>query len=654
MPRRVSPVVLLSLTIVIVLSFSLTAAATPGDDIVPEVATPEQGTAQGESTGPDQAGLTEEVAVPQDVALDEGAAQEKSSAPDPVVTPDPVVAPDEGLTSNEDVTSKEDTTTGEATPEESTQGVEPGAVKTEEAGKEFGAMLSDAEVADATLKNALAEESRLDKEVANTRSDLAGAEDSLGQAQGGLNDRASEIYKHGQDGFLGVLLGAKDFRQFANLLGFWVHALEQDQHEVQTWRDSKNELQQTTDELDAQLQSWEQTREEASIKKEEAQTRVQEAQDFFDALDKQAQQEIEKQQASETELALDHAVKLTQGAAQGKPAEEAPKQDMSAGDEQAPQTAGAGAPDRTPEEEQGRQVEVAQAVADTIHEWPALKQAREAAGVNAEQPAVTDGGATGNTNQNPAAEQLATAAEKQAEAQDQARQAAEQAAKEKQAADEANLRAAEADKAKLAAAQADAAKQEAARNAAEEAQRQAGLAAEQAAKEKQAATDLAMQAKEKLTAADQATNGAQKTAANNPLAPKPGSTGIKPNGTSGSGSAVDGQAKTWLGVPYDYTHMAGETRKAVDCSAFTAAVYRKFGIMLPDSPSGQFGMGTPVVGLPKAGDLVFFSEDGSGVPTHVGIANGDGTLTHASNFTGEVSVTPMKYIKGYIGARRLL
>jgi cell wall-associated NlpC family hydrolase len=96
------------------------------------------------------------------------------------------------------------------------------------------------------------------------------------------------------------------------------------------------------------------------------------------------------------------------------------------------------------------------------------------------------------------------------------------------------------------------------------------------------------------------------------------------------------------------------TRAGVDCSAFTAAVFKKFGIILPDSPIGQFGMGTPVSGDPKAGDLVFFSEDGSGVPTHVGIANGDGTLTHASNFTGEVSVTPMKYIKGYLGARRLL
>jgi cell wall-associated NlpC family hydrolase len=137
---------------------------------------------------------------------------------------------------------------------------------------------------------------------------------------------------------------------------------------------------------------------------------------------------------------------------------------------------------------------------------------------------------------------------------------------------------------------------------------------------------------------------AQKDAENSTLDPKLGT----------SGSKVLDYAETWMGVPYDYSHMGGMTRAKVDCSAFTAAVYNKFGIKLPDSPIGQWGMGAPVKGSAHAGDLVFFSEDGSGVPTHVGIANGDGTLTHASNFTGEVSVTDMDYIKGYMGARRLI
>ena len=146
---------------------------------------------------------------------------------------------------------------------------------------------------------------------------------------------------------------------------------------------------------------------------------------------------------------------------------------------------------------------------------------------------------------------------------------------------------------------------------------------------------------------------AEQAAANNPLAPKPGAIGAKPLPGSSKGGVL-GEAQEWLGVPYDYSHSMGMTRKGVDCSAFTAAVFSKFGITLPDSPIGQLGMGAPVSGPAKAGDLVFFDEVGSGAPTHVGIANGDGTLTHSSNFTGEVSVTDMKYINGYMGARRLL
>jgi cell wall-associated NlpC family hydrolase len=83
-------------------------------------------------------------------------------------------------------------------------------------------------------------------------------------------------------------------------------------------------------------------------------------------------------------------------------------------------------------------------------------------------------------------------------------------------------------------------------------------------------------------------------------------------------------------------------------------VYQEFGIALPDSPGGQMGYGTPVSGNPRAGDLLFWSEDGSGVITHVGIAMGDGTTIHASNYAGEVTITGIGYVSGYVGARRLL
>jgi peptidoglycan DL-endopeptidase RipA len=84
-------------------------------------------------------------------------------------------------------------------------------------------------------------------------------------------------------------------------------------------------------------------------------------------------------------------------------------------------------------------------------------------------------------------------------------------------------------------------------------------------------------------------------------------------------------------------------------------VYSEFGVALPDSPGAQIGYGTPVEDEPSAGDLLFWSEDGSGDITHVGIAMGDGTTIHASVYSGEVvQGTPIDAILSYVGARRLL
>ena len=60
-----------------------------------------------------------------------------------------------------------------------------------------------------------------------------------------------------------------------------------------------------------------------------------------------------------------------------------------------------------------------------------------------------------------------------------------------------------------------------------------------------------------------------------------------------------------------------------------------------------------VSGPPQVGDLVFFDEHGDGI-SHVGIYSGNGKLIHASSYFGKVTESEMKYIKGYVGATRLL
>ncbi len=116
------------------------------------------------------------------------------------------------------------------------------------------------------------------------------------------------------------------------------------------------------------------------------------------------------------------------------------------------------------------------------------------------------------------------------------------------------------------------------------------------------------------------------------------------------------EGQKYLGTPYV---LGGAAQcvpyKAMDCSCFTMTVYSAFGIALPDNPGAQMGYGSPVSGAPVAGDLLFWSENRSGVITHVGIAMGDGTTIHASVFEGMVvQGTPINALPGYVGARRLL
>ena len=664
MPRRVNPALLFGLVAASVLLFALSASAAP-----------EEGIAPGENAVPTGEGIAPEngIAPPGGNVLKEGVEPEKG------VVPGEISALEKGAAPEEDAESEEGAAPERRLPPELGAAPEDEAQDTpvevpEETFETFEGMLNEGEAEYGEYKNVDFEEGLLLPEITQTRSDLANAESGLEEAKNERDEKLKEVYTRGQDRFMRFLLEAKDFRQFANLLGFGVQALKDDQEKVQEWRERKAKVEKEKENLETQLQTLDEQNTRREEEEKQAQARMDEAQDFFESLPVPEQKEIEKEQASKSAAALDHTEKLLWEASQMKPVEEAENfgenaESENVGSMQPLQPEAKGSDDRTAEQEQGLQVEVAQAVADTIREWPTIKeQVKEESGENAKRPGEEAGEVAAQNpsqNPNPAVEQLAAAAKKRTEAQDGARQAAEQAVKERQAMDEAAEKARQADEAEKARQatekapeQAPPTEQEKLRAAAEDAKLQANFATEQAGKEKQAAEEIATQAADKLNAADKELADAQNAAGKvTPFALDPLNPGLDSTGmpiSPGAGGGVLGEAKGWLGVPYDYSHSAGQTRKAVDCSAFTAAVYKKFGITLPDSPAGQMGMGTPISGTPKAGDLVFWSEDGSGVPTHVGIANGDGTTTHSSSFTGEVSVTPMKYIKGYLGARRLI
>jgi cell wall-associated NlpC family hydrolase len=116
------------------------------------------------------------------------------------------------------------------------------------------------------------------------------------------------------------------------------------------------------------------------------------------------------------------------------------------------------------------------------------------------------------------------------------------------------------------------------------------------------------------------------------------------------GQDVVTEARKWTNVPY---RLGGISRRGIDCSGLTMMVYKKAGISLPHSDDQQYRHGRKVSGSPEPGDLVFFNEHGRGI-SHVGIYTGNGKLIHASDYFNKVTESEMKYIRGYVGARKML
>lgn len=136
------------------------------------------------------------------------------------------------------------------------------------------------------------------------------------------------------------------------------------------------------------------------------------------------------------------------------------------------------------------------------------------------------------------------------------------------------------------------------------------------------------------------------------------SSNVKPTPTakaSSRGSQVVSAAKELLGKPYTY---GAEGPSSFDCSGLTLYVANKFGLSLPHSAKSQSTMGKYVEksGL-QPGDFVFFTTNGKGSVSHVGIYVGGGSFIHAPESGKAVSITSMSsgYYSGrYITARRLI
>lgn len=118
------------------------------------------------------------------------------------------------------------------------------------------------------------------------------------------------------------------------------------------------------------------------------------------------------------------------------------------------------------------------------------------------------------------------------------------------------------------------------------------------------------------------------------------------------GIVIMDSAIAMLGVPYVF---GGESKRGIDCSAFTQKACRSAGIDIPRTADLQYEFGRPIrKNKIIAGDLVFFTTYEHGA-SHCGIYMGNGKFIHSGSSTG-VTIADMSneyWKKRYFGACRV-
>lgn len=128
-----------------------------------------------------------------------------------------------------------------------------------------------------------------------------------------------------------------------------------------------------------------------------------------------------------------------------------------------------------------------------------------------------------------------------------------------------------------------------------------------------------------------------------------------PASDSSLAQAVVNLAHAKIGSPYVW---GAEGPNSFDCSGLTSYVYKQAaGISLPRSSSAQAGYGKTVSKSNlQPGDLVFFTTNGTGNVSHVGIYIGGGNMIHSPKPGQSVHITSINssyYTSKFVTAKRV-
>ena len=121
--------------------------------------------------------------------------------------------------------------------------------------------------------------------------------------------------------------------------------------------------------------------------------------------------------------------------------------------------------------------------------------------------------------------------------------------------------------------------------------------------------------------------------------------------------AVIAYSKSFLGTPYVY---GGDSPSdgGFDCSGFTKYVFGRYGYTLNRISRDQALNGTYVSrAYIQPGDLIFYSFEGNGVISHVGIYLGNGKMINSPKTGDTVKITDVStsyWTSRYVTARRII